>query len=152
MPTPIGRLCKKLGMHFRNGEFEYGSMNPVSRSTLIGFGRSNKGWILLILFCFLYHPVLSKKDGRNEKSKWHYIAKFRESAGAVILPILLAQAEVPPLLRNIQWLDMTDGDVDKAARTIFDRIQYHRVIQSENDEGTRIVGKTISKTKIVDVF
>jgi hypothetical protein len=68
------------------------------------------------------------------------------------LPILLAQAEVPPLLRNIQWLDMTDGDVDKAARTIFDRIQYHRVIQSENDEGTRIVGKTISKTKIVDVF
>jgi hypothetical protein len=72
--------------------------------------------------------------------------------GAVILPILLAQAEVPPLLRNIQWLDMTDGDVDKAARTILDKIQYHSARQGENDGGTRIVGKTISKTKIVDVL
>jgi TIR domain/Domain of unknown function (DUF4062)/Bacterial regulatory protein, Fis family len=72
--------------------------------------------------------------------------------GAVILPILLEHAEVPPLLRNIQWVDMTDGDVDKAVRTIVQTIQYRSARQSENDEGTRIVGKKISQAKIEDVL
>lgn len=31
-----------------------------------------------------------------------------------ILPVLIEETEVPPLLRQIQWLNMTDGDVEKA--------------------------------------
>jgi nucleotide-binding universal stress UspA family protein len=37
--------------------------------------------------------------------------------GAGILPVVLAgavEADVPPLLRQFQWIDLRDGDVDKA--------------------------------------
>lgn len=40
--------------------------------------------------------------------------QISSSGGPRILPVLLEQAEVPPLLRDIQWLDMTDGDAEKA--------------------------------------
>ncbi len=34
-------------------------------------------------------------------------------AGAIILPVILADADVPPLLRQFQWIDLRNGDVDK---------------------------------------
>jgi hypothetical protein len=43
--------------------------------------------------------------------------------GARILPILLEDADVPPLLRSIQWLDMRDGNVDKAVRKLIETIK-----------------------------
>ena len=40
--------------------------------------------------------------------------QLSSSGGPRILPVLLEKAEVPPLLRDITWLDMTDGDAEKA--------------------------------------
>jgi hypothetical protein len=34
--------------------------------------------------------------------------------GANILPVFLADADVPPLLRQFQWIDLRDGNVEKA--------------------------------------
>jgi hypothetical protein len=41
-----------------------------------------------------------------------------------IIPVLLADADVPPLLRSIQWLDMRDGNVDSAVKRLIDAIQH----------------------------
>ena len=48
-------------------------------------------------------------------------------AGAKILPILLEHADVPPLLRSIQWLDMTDGNVERAVARIVESIRMSRL-------------------------
>ncbi|MCP4264056.1 MAG: TIR domain-containing protein [Candidatus Brocadiaceae bacterium] len=45
--------------------------------------------------------------------------------GAVLLPILLECADVPPLLRDIQWIDMTDGNVDRAVNQLVDLVCNH---------------------------
>lgn len=45
------------------------------------------------------------------------------SGGPRILPVLLERADVPPLLRSIQWLDMTDGDVGKAIPKMIEAIE-----------------------------
>lgn len=61
------------------------------------------------------------------------IAMYRQvsgSGGARILPILLERAEVPPLLRDIQWVDMTDGDVGKAVKQLAETIRHF----SESEE------------------
>ena len=53
------------------------------------------------------------------------IALDRQVSGvgnSTITPVLLEEAEVPPLLRDIHWLDMTDGDVDKGVRKLVDTI------------------------------
>lgn len=43
--------------------------------------------------------------------------------GAVILPILLEDADVPPLLRQFQWIDMRDGDVESGTRKIVEAVR-----------------------------
>jgi hypothetical protein len=66
---------------------------------------------------------------------------YRQVAGEsqpIILPVLLEHsAEVPPLLRDVQWLDMTDGDVDKAVDQLVRAIYGgHRLEKNpDNDEG-----------------
>jgi hypothetical protein len=52
--------------------------------------------------------------------------------GPVILPILLEDAEVPPLLKSIQWLDMRDGDVEKGVGNLLRTIR--RYARDGNDE------------------
>lgn len=71
--------------------------------------------------------------------------------GAVILPILLEHVEVPPLLRDIQWLDMTDGNVDKAAQQIVETIEHYTAPQSRT-ERNELPGNKISEKKIVAVL
>ena len=44
--------------------------------------------------------------------------------GAVILPVLLQDADVPPLLRQFQWVDLRSGDVDKGVRELVDAIRH----------------------------
>jgi hypothetical protein len=50
--------------------------------------------------------------------------QLSSSGGPRILPVLLKQAEVPPLLRDIHWLDMTDGDVDNAVALLLESIRH----------------------------
>ena len=42
--------------------------------------------------------------------------------GAVVIPILLADADVPPLLRQFPWLDLRDGDIAKGIRRLVEVI------------------------------
>ena len=56
------------------------------------------------------------------------LATYRQISGergAVILPIILSDVEVPPLLRTIQWLDLRDGDVNRCVQRILEAIEYH---------------------------
>jgi hypothetical protein len=56
--------------------------------------------------------------------------KVSGSRGARILPILLEHAEVPPLLRDIQWLDMTDGDIEKAVKQLVKTIHHFQGVKN----------------------
>ena len=56
------------------------------------------------------------------------IALHRQVSGeqsAVLLPILLERADVPPLLRQIQWLDMTDGNISRAVNELVDLVRLY---------------------------
>lgn len=44
--------------------------------------------------------------------------------GAVILPVILEDADVPPLLRQYQWIDLRGGNVEEGVRQLVDAI-YH---------------------------
>lgn len=44
--------------------------------------------------------------------------------GAVIVPVLLEDAEVPPLLRDIQWLDLRDKNVGRAIPQLVNVIRH----------------------------
>lgn len=58
------------------------------------------------------------------------LAMHRQVAGergAFILPVLLEKVEVPPLLRDIHWIDMTDGNTEKGAQALVQAIDRHTV-------------------------
>ena len=44
--------------------------------------------------------------------------------GAIILPIVLADADVPPLLRQFQWHDLRGGDVEKIVGQLVNTIRH----------------------------
>ena len=63
------------------------------------------------------------------------LAMHRELSGqrgALILPVLLEKAEVPPLLRDIHWIDMTDGDADKAVQALIQAMDRHRGVNMDD--------------------
>ena len=70
----------------------------------------------------------------------------------MILPILLEPVEVPPLLRDIQWLDMTDGDVNKAAKQIVETIEHYIAPQTRTEDKNEVSGKKISEKKILAIL
>ena len=70
----------------------------------------------------------------------------------MILPVLLEHVEVPPLLRDIQWLDLTDGNVDKAVQRIVETIEKYSITQSSPEKRNKVSGSRISENKIVTVL
>jgi len=46
--------------------------------------------------------------------------------GAVILPILLEDITVPALLRDVKYLDLRDGDVDRGVQELSAAIFHHK--------------------------
>ena len=63
------------------------------------------------------------------------VAMYRqvsENQQTVLLPVLLADTEIPPLLRNIQYLDLRDGDVARAVGELTAAIGHHSKIQTKN--------------------
>jgi hypothetical protein len=59
--------------------------------------------------------------------------------GAVILPVLLEDADAPPLLRQFQWVDLRDGDIEKGGGRLIRRIRgkARRSRPSERDRTRR---------------
>jgi hypothetical protein len=48
-------------------------------------------------------------------------------SGAIILPVILANADVPPLLRQFQWIDLRNGDFEKGIGQLLDAIRHRSV-------------------------
>jgi hypothetical protein len=44
--------------------------------------------------------------------------------GAVVLPVILEDADVPPLLRQYQWIDLRSGNVEKGIRQLLEAIHH----------------------------
>ncbi len=44
--------------------------------------------------------------------------------GAAILPVLLQDADVPPLLRQFQWLDMRGNNIEKGVGQLVEAIRH----------------------------
>lgn len=44
--------------------------------------------------------------------------------GAVILPVILGDTDVPPLLRQYQWIDLRDGNVEKGVSQLVKAIHH----------------------------
>lgn len=51
--------------------------------------------------------------------------RLSKRGGAVILPILLEDVEVPALLRDVMYLDLRDGDVSRAVKKLSEAIKFH---------------------------
>lgn len=77
-----------------------------------------------IFIFFISSNSLSSKWAKSELQ----IAMHRQMTSPgypQIIPVLLEITEVPPLLRNIQWLDMTDGNVEKAIPRLVETIRHY---------------------------
>ena len=76
---------------------------------------------------FIIYFISKKSESSVWTQKELQVALHKQISspnGPRILPVLLEKAEVPPLLRNIQWLDMTDGNVEKAVSLIVKSIRH----------------------------
>ena len=51
--------------------------------------------------------------------------RLSKRGSAVIIPILLEDVEVPALLRDVQYLDMRDGNIDRAINNLSIAIKYN---------------------------
>jgi hypothetical protein len=70
----------------------------------------------------------ARSRGVQKELEQAMLRRLHEGSGPVILPVLLESAEVPPLLRDIQWIDMRDGDIGKAVEALRKAIQVHAAI------------------------
>jgi hypothetical protein len=51
--------------------------------------------------------------------------------GAVILPVILEDADVPPLLRQFQWVDLRGGNIERGVRQLVDAIRHWSAQRSD---------------------
>lgn len=65
------------------------------------------------------------------KSRWAkqelQVALHRQvsgEGGAVILPVILEEADVPPLLRQFQWIDLQDGNIEKGIEELIGAVRH----------------------------
>lgn len=75
-------------------------------------------------FVFFISPH-SVRSGRTEQEL--QIALHRKvsgEGGAIILPVILADADVPPLLRQYHWLDLREGNVEEGVSQLVEIIQH----------------------------
>jgi hypothetical protein len=76
---------------------------------------------------FILFFISSSSVHRSWPQRELQIALHRQisgEGGPVILPVLLEEAEVPPLLRDIQWLDLRDRKVERAIPQLVNAIRH----------------------------
>ena len=54
-----------------------------------------------------------------------FIGKRLGGQNQVIIPILIDDAEIPPVLRDTRYVDLRDGNVKRAAQELIEAIHYH---------------------------
>jgi len=83
---------------------------------------------------FISPSSVQRKSWVQQEMKIALHRQVSGERGAFLLPILLEHTDVPPLLRNIQWLDMTDKNVEKAVSKLLEVINYYSKRNSLNKE------------------
>lgn len=73
---------------------------------------------------FFISPHSVKSGWAKEELQVALHRQMSGEGGAVILPVLLEDADVPPLLRQFQWLDLRDGDVERGVHQLVDAIRH----------------------------
>jgi hypothetical protein len=54
--------------------------------------------------------------------------------GAMVLPILLDDTEIPPVLRDIRYVDLRDHDVESKSQQLIDAIRHHMRTRRQTEE------------------
>lgn len=54
--------------------------------------------------------------------------------GAMVLPVLLDETDIPPVLRDKRYLDLRDKDVKGKAKELIDAIRHHMKNRQQDDE------------------
>ena len=83
-------------------------------------------------FCFFLSPASMGSQWAQRELDVALYRQVSENQQTVLLPVLLADTEIPPLLRNIQYLDLRDGDVARAVGELTAAIGHHSKIQTKN--------------------
>lgn len=60
--------------------------------------------------------------------------QIRGDRGAMVLPVLLENADIPPLLRSIKYLDLRDGNVKRGVSDLIKAIQHHSKKRRDEDQ------------------
>jgi len=83
-------------------------------------------------------------SGNSLKSPWTRqelnVALTRQvsgEGGAILLPILLEDVDLPPLLRSVAYLDLRDGNTERAARLLTHTVQQRWSRSHTGDLGGR---------------
>jgi hypothetical protein len=71
--------------------------------------------------------------------------QLSEDRGAVVLPVLLEDVDIPALLRDVMYLDMRDGDVERGIRRLTDAIRHHWRGVSPREEARKLMARAISQ-------
>jgi hypothetical protein len=74
---------------------------------------------------FFISPSFLMSDFIKEELRIALHRQMSGEGGAIILPVILADvadATVPPLLKDFRWVDLRDGDVEKAVGQLVDQI------------------------------
>jgi TIR domain len=76
---------------------------------------------------FIAFFISPNSVGRGWAMQEIQIALHRQlsgEGGAVILPVILKDADVPPLLRQFQWIDLRGGEIEKGVSQLLDAIHH----------------------------
>lgn len=75
-------------------------------------------------FAFFISPNSVKSPWVAYELKFALHGQVSGEGGAVILPVTIEDADVPPLLRNFQWLDVRSGNIEKGVEQLVDKIHH----------------------------
>lgn len=71
-------------------------------------------------------------SGASAKSKWAHqelsivmAQRLGRKGGGVVLPVLLEDVEIPPILRDVKYLDLRDGNIERGVLEMVSAIRHH---------------------------
>ena len=82
-------------------------------------------------FVFFISPKSVRSQWVTRELSVLLYQQMRGERGPTILPVLLADADVPPLIRQYRWIDMRDGDADLAVTKLVSEIRQHSLRRLE---------------------
>jgi len=81
-------------------------------------------------FVFFISPFSVKSGWVMKEVQIALHRQVSGEGGAVILPVLIQDAEVPPLLRNYQYIDLRDGNIKKGVDLLVNAIHHWTTTRS----------------------